>query len=130
MIAKMTPIEWLVNEANLLENNGWILPLIEQAKEMEKLKNHSEYMRGWYNGFNSKEIETKGLEKTAIEWFANEIKGGQLITNQKFKDLVEQAKEMEKQQMFDYVKNKYVIGEHSLKFHQEKFEKYYNETFK
>jgi hypothetical protein len=25
--------------------------------ELEKLKNHSEYMRGWYNGFNSKEIE-------------------------------------------------------------------------
>ena len=33
---KMTAVEWLVNEANLLENNGWILPLIEQAKEMEK----------------------------------------------------------------------------------------------
>jgi hypothetical protein len=32
----MTAVEWLVNEANLLENNGWILPLIEQAKEMEK----------------------------------------------------------------------------------------------
>lgn len=31
-----TAVEWLVNEANLLENNGWILPLIEQAKEMEK----------------------------------------------------------------------------------------------
>jgi hypothetical protein len=33
---KQTAVEWLVNEANLLENNGWILPLIEQAKEMEK----------------------------------------------------------------------------------------------
>ena len=32
----MTAVEWLVQEANLLENNGWILPLIEQAKEMEK----------------------------------------------------------------------------------------------
>ena len=31
-----TAVEWLVQEANLLENNGWILPLIEQAKEMEK----------------------------------------------------------------------------------------------
>jgi hypothetical protein len=27
--------------------------------ELEKLQNHSEYMRGWYNGFNGKEIETK-----------------------------------------------------------------------
>jgi ATP sulfurylase len=33
---KQTAVEWLVQEANLLENNGWILPLIEQAKEMEK----------------------------------------------------------------------------------------------
>jgi len=33
---KQTAVEWLVEEANLLENNGWILPLIEQAKEMEK----------------------------------------------------------------------------------------------
>lgn len=33
---KQTAIEWLVSEANLLDNNGWILPLIEKAKEMEK----------------------------------------------------------------------------------------------
>ena len=52
-----TAVEWLVNEANLLENNGWISPLIEQAKEMEKIKNNSEYMNGWHNGFSSKEIE-------------------------------------------------------------------------
>jgi hypothetical protein len=32
----MTAVEWLVQEANLLENNGWILPLIQQAKKMEK----------------------------------------------------------------------------------------------
>ena len=36
---------------------------------------------------------------TAVEWFAGEIKGGQLITNEKFKKLLEQAKEMEKQQI-------------------------------
>ena len=35
-MSKDTAVEWLVQEANLLENNGWILPLIEQAKEMEK----------------------------------------------------------------------------------------------
>jgi hypothetical protein len=36
---KQTAVEWLVQvvqEANLLENNGWILPLIQQAKKMEK----------------------------------------------------------------------------------------------
>lgn len=31
-----TAVEWLVEEANLLENNGWIITLINQAKEMEK----------------------------------------------------------------------------------------------
>ena len=39
------------------------------------------------------------MEKTAVEWFAGEIKGGKLITNQKFKDLLEQAKEMEEQNL-------------------------------
>ena len=127
MIAKMTPIEWLVNEANLLENNGWILPLIEQAKEMEKLKNHSEYMRGWYNGFNSKEIETKGLEKTAVEWLYNkmyEYKGNITISE------YEQAKEMEKQQMkmaqMHYSSD--VVGFKTLL--EKQFEDWYNEKFK
>ena len=41
----------------LLENNNWISPLIEQDKEMNKIKNNSEYMNGWHNGFNSQEIE-------------------------------------------------------------------------
>jgi len=42
---------------------------------------------------------------------------------------VEQAKQMEKEQMFEYIKKHYVIGENSLKFHQEQFEQYYNETY-
>lgn len=42
---------------------------------------------------------------------------------------VEQAKEMEKQQMFEYIKNNIVIGEKTLKFFQEEFEKYYNKKF-
>ena len=121
MIAKMTPIEWLVNEANLLENNGWILPLIEQAKEMEKLKNHSEYMRGWYNGFNSKEIETKGLEKTAVEWLYNkmyEYNGNITISE------YEQAKEMERKQIMDaWVNGGSILSAKNA-------EQYYNETFK
>jgi hypothetical protein len=36
MSKKISAVEWLVQEANLLENNGWILPLVEQAKQMEK----------------------------------------------------------------------------------------------
>ena len=37
--------------------------------------------------------------------------------------------EMEKQQMFDYIKKNYVNGEHSLKFHKEEFEQYYTSTY-
>ena len=59
MIAKMTPIEtlldWLGKNHYYIGND--LLEKIEELKQMEKLKNHSEYMRGWYNGFNSQEIE-------------------------------------------------------------------------
>ena len=41
-----TAVEWLVNEANLLENNGWILPLIEQAKEMENSQRQKDFKAG------------------------------------------------------------------------------------
>ena len=123
MMAKMTPIEWLVNEANLLENNGWILPLIEKAKQLEKLKNHSEYMSGWYNGFNSQEIETKGLEKTAVEWLYNkmyEYKGNITISE------YEQAKEMEKQQR----QKDFKAGNDSACMDHENIEDYFNEYIK
>ena len=45
------------------------------------------------------------------------------------KEVIEQAKQMEKDQMFDYIKENYVNGENSLKFHQEEFEKHYNNNF-
>ena len=61
---------------------------------------------------------------TALEWFAGEIKGGQLITNQKFKELLEQAKEMEKKQISDA----WVNGGSTLS--AKNAEQYYNETFK
>lgn len=46
---KQTAVEWLVKEANLLENNGWILPLINQAKEIEK----EQIIEAFINGDNS-----------------------------------------------------------------------------
>jgi uncharacterized protein (UPF0254 family) len=49
----MTAIEWLVKEANLLENNGWILQLIEKAKEMEKVQIINAYIAGDINGVES-----------------------------------------------------------------------------
>ena len=46
-----------MKEIEELVNKVWISPLIEQDKEMNKIKNHSKCMRGWHNGFNSEEIE-------------------------------------------------------------------------
>jgi hypothetical protein len=43
----VTAIEWLVEEANLLENNGWIITLINQAKEMEKQQKEVDYQSGY-----------------------------------------------------------------------------------
>ena len=43
--------------------------------------------------------------------------------------LFEQAKEMEKQQMWNYIESNYVNGENSLAFHKSEFEQYYNETY-
>ena len=36
--------------------------------------------------------------KTAVEWFANRISHGGLVTKKQFDDLLEQAKEIEKEQ--------------------------------
>ena len=41
----------------------------------------------------------------------------------------EQAKAMHKEEMFEYIKQKYCIGHKSLEFHRLEFEQYYNETF-
>jgi hypothetical protein len=44
----MTAVEWL-KEQFFLDDN-W-KRIFEQAKEIEKEQKHSEYMRGWKNGF-------------------------------------------------------------------------------
>ena len=41
----------------------------------------------------------------------------------------EKSKEIEKQQMFEYIKQLYVNGDYSLMFHQEEFEKYYKQKY-
>ena len=75
---------------------------------------------------------------TAVEWYKKAIfemlKHKENLSDEMFlQNMLNvhlRAKEMEKKQMFDYIKKNYVNGENSLKFHQEEFEKYYNETFK
>ena len=61
------------------------------------------------------------MKQTAVEWLATYLKG---ITSLNCDEIIEQAKEMEKQQIIDAYKfglsDEYVIGS----------EQYYNETYK
>ena len=70
------------------------------------------------------------MKQTAVEKLLNWLSENHYYVNNDLLEKVEELKELEKQQMFDYIKTNYVNGENSLKFHQEEFEKYYNETFK
>ena len=68
------------------------------------------------------------MEKSALDWFASEIKGGKLITNQKFKELFDKGKEMEKQHIIDaYCEGNNVGLLHNIPMYAID---YYNETFK
>ena len=66
---KQTAVEWLFNElcSEKLswnkDSNGKLFfdkitsDILQQAKEMEKQQNHSEYMRGWKNGYSKNETK-------------------------------------------------------------------------
>ncbi len=73
--------------------------------------------------------------KTAVEWFAKQVlRSRQLgfISNEKFNELLDQAKEMEREQIMDaFIFSKDPFGlsignSHTIK----KAEDYYNTTFK
>jgi hypothetical protein len=68
---------------------------------------------------------------TAVEWIEGYLKKFNHIQESlSLRKAFEQAKAMEKQQMWEYIKTNYVNGENSLSFHKKEFEQYYNETFK
>jgi hypothetical protein len=64
--------------------------------------------------------------KTAVEWFADRIKHGGLVSKKQFDELLEQAKKMEKEQILTahYQGYRNDIGTTEIS------EQYYNETFK
>lgn len=70
-------------------------------------------------------------KQTAVEWLADKLNNdfGNNDFLISYANEISQAKEMEKQQMFEYIKNNYCIGHRSLEFHRLEFEEYYNETF-
>ncbi len=66
------------------------------------------------------------MKKTATEWFAERISHGGLVSKKQFDELLEQAKEMEKQQIVDA----YWDGGQDIPLTENRCEQYYNETFK
>jgi hypothetical protein len=71
---KQTAVEWLVQEANLLENNGWILPLIKQAKEMEKEQIIDAHYDGKINGMDISHPLSRIKEITETEYYNETFK--------------------------------------------------------
>ena len=70
----------------------------------------------------------KKEELTAVEWFANRISHGGLVSKKQFDELLEQAKEMEKEQIIEAHTIGYIIGGGNGDLYNPK--EYYNETFK
>jgi hypothetical protein len=68
-------------------------------------------------------------KQTAVEWLWRWINDNQEATIEQGNKAFEQAKKMEKEQMFSYTKQRQIIGEYSMKFFTEDFEQYYNETY-
>ena len=70
------------------------------------------------------------MKQTAVEWFAKQVlRSRQLgfISNEKFNELLEQAKAMEKEQIIETYNKAHSDGYKDI----DKFgEQYYNETFK
>ena len=120
----MTPIEtlldWLGKNHYYIGND--LLDKAEELKQMEKLKNHSEYMRGWYNGFNSKENETSNMEKTALQIAIENV--DQCLNLEDVKGMLGILLELEKQQIMKSFDSGH------LATWTEMAQQYYNETFK
>jgi hypothetical protein len=64
------------------------------------------------------------MNKSIVEWFANRISHGGLVSKKQFNELLEQAKEMEKEQIMNAWDNSTNSGDYRSG------KEYYDETFK
>ena len=105
------------------------------------MKNEAEMTReelialGWIKNPSDKMQEKAEKQLTAVEWFAKQVlRSRQLgfISNEKFNELLEQAKEMEKEQMIKFAKHcldKSIDLDILMAYNQVEIE-YTNQTFK
>ena len=68
-------------------------------------------------------------KQSSVEWLLNWMEKNQYFIGNDLLHAVEQAKAMHKEEMFEYIKQKYCIGQMSLEFHTLEFEQYYNEHY-
>ena len=55
---KQTAVEWLENELKGFYESDYFNRLLKQAKEMEEIDLHLEYMKGWRDGYNNQQSVT------------------------------------------------------------------------
>lgn len=67
---------------------------------------------------------------TAVEWLIEQLSNYDLKMIELFKEEINQAKEMEKQQMKDAVLSQCTTHEGLRKIFEKQFEKYYKKTYK
>jgi hypothetical protein len=71
------------------------------------------------------------MKQTAVEWLAEQINGlDTAVSLNYFKQKVEQAKEMEKQQIIDAYRSGVYDGGENVSQYNMNAEQYYTETFK
>jgi len=78
-----------------------------------------------YKLLKFKAMENESNKQTAVEWLEEIYLEIGIDRNVHFS----QAKQMEKEQMWAYIKEKYCIGSKSLEFHKLEFEQYYEQTY-
>jgi hypothetical protein len=76
------------------------------------------------------------MKQTAVEWFVEQLKStrkkymGYKNIEIDYKELIQQAKAMEKEQIIESWDNGYDLGKHDDQLNPDDAEQYYNETFK
>jgi hypothetical protein len=75
------------------------------------------------------------MKQTAVEWLVEQLDGENHLTQNEIKRVIEQAKEMEKEQMvysiYKYIEDNLDTSTHgNIENVKEWSEQYYNETFK
>ena len=84
------------------------------------------------NGLNNLIRSNMENKQTAVNYLIHSIHEDmfQLSKSEvEWKEIFEQAKAMEKQQMFGFTNHHHVIGEGTERFFKEEFELWYNETY-